>query len=150
MEHTYLKQGHTTKVALVAAVNALAVPFLIAGTVSSTDFAAGFAAAFRTTARNIMGTGICHSCEVEVASLVYHSASDSAMAWLGAAAALTAVGATQKGIRRLALIGAGVAVVQAAGCDALARGIDRVMSDREDDGGDDPDDEDTGPAPTWN
>ena len=148
MEHTHLKQDHMMRVALAAGINALAVPVLIAGTVG--DNMESFATGFRAAMRSVVGTSICQSCEVEVVSIVYDTARDSAMAWLGAAAALAAVGAAQKGIRRLALIGAGVAVVQAAGCDAIAKGIDRVMSGHGDDDPCDPDDPDTGPAPTWN
>jgi hypothetical protein len=144
MEHAYLKQGYAKRVAVVVGINFLAVPALAVGDAES------LAVGFRLGVQEAVGADICQSCEVEVASIAYDIARGSAMAWLGAAAALTAVGATQKGIRRLALIGAGVAVVQAAGCDAIARGIDRVMSDREDDGGDDPDEDDTGPSPTWN
>ncbi len=140
MEHTNLKQDHMMKVALAAGINALAVPVLIAGTVGGNM--ESFATGFRAAMRSVAGTSICHSCAVEVASIGYEAARNSAMAWLGAAAALAAAGATQKGIRRLALIGAGVAVVQAAGCDAIAKVIDRAMSE---DGGDD-----TGPSPTWN
>jgi uncharacterized membrane protein len=142
MEHTYLNTG---KVALAVWINAMAVPVLIAGTVGGNMDS--FVTAFRAAMRSVVGTSICQSCEVEVASVGYDTARDSAMVWLGASAALAAVGATQKGIRRLALIGAGVAVVQAAGCDAIAKAIDRATSE---DGGDDPDEDDTGPAPTWN
>lgn len=139
------KQSGLRMAAAVAAVNAMAVPVLVACAVDGdTDsFATGFLAGLRSA----LGTSICQSCVVEVASIGYEAARNSAMAWLGAATALTAVGATQKDIRRLALIGAGVAVVQAAGCDAIAKAIDRATSE---DGGDDPDEDDTGPAPTWN